>query len=236
MTQDAWSGSDERALAKALNSVKQLQAKKSTKSKTSYADQLAAIRAEQRLKAAKRKEDEEAKAKADRKAVADEKLAIATAQRVKDHAAKKKAYAKAPRLKINGRRGGVQVIPSGVESGRIGKEFPKTENVRSRGFPAGQNRCYRNSVLQCVLHTPEFYHLLGNIHKDCIYETHKCVTCALQLMAKTYWDGQGGREELEDRSWELGEAMKEVFQDAKDREVVNLGQSDPFDLMTNFAR
>lgn len=171
-----------------------------------------------------------------RKAVLDKAAADARAARIKAAAAARITYSEMPLKKVNGKRGGLEVIPGRVLQGRIGRSFPRTRNKLPRGYPAGLNRCYRNSVLQCVFHTPEFYHLLGNIHKDCPYETNECITCSIQYMVKAYWDGSGGAPEQALRSTDLGSAIRRVFTDKKDEDVRWGDQSDPFDLMFNFVR
>ena len=64
-------------------------------------------------------------------------------------------------------RAGSMVVPTGVLKGRISKQWPKTRPVKSntsKGLFNRQNNCYRNALLTCFLHTPKFYHYLGNNH------------------------------------------------------------------------
>lgn len=52
--------------------------------------------------------------------------------------------------------------------------------------------CYRNSLLQAILHSPKLINwLLLNHHADdCVEEdTDNCVACALRELAITYWGG-----------------------------------------------
>lgn len=92
--------------------------------------------------------------------------------------------------KQNGRDRFIQqeVIPQGVVSGRIGKNFPKTQSIKPKGLLNLGVSCYRNAMLQCLLHTPHVYHLLGNIHKDCSRAANRCTTCVVQKVFQTYWN------------------------------------------------
>jgi ubiquitin C-terminal hydrolase len=46
--------------------------------------------------------------------------------------------------------------------------------------------CYRNAVLQCLLHTPEFYRYLDRQDR-CPTPGDNCVFCALRGLAREYW-------------------------------------------------
>ncbi|CZT19088.1 uncharacterized protein RCC_04934 [Ramularia collo-cygni] len=224
-----WRRNDDQALAEARGLVKRLEAQKSA---AKQAEQLALVRGEAKRKEAERKAAENAGAAATN----DAKMAEGNARIARNSEAARRAYAQKPLRKMNGMRNNVRVIPDRVAIGRIGKEFPFTKMQFPRGFPGGQNRCYRNSILQCVFHTPEFYHLMGNIHKDCPYETRECLTCALQYMLTTYWNGTGYPVELVTRSDELFEAIKINFTYKGDLDIINGLQADPFDLITSFVR
>lgn len=191
--------------------------KKAAASQKNTAEQLAQMQKDQKLKEAKLKKEKEAEDLAKNAAIA------------------RNIYAGLPRLKRNGRRDGIPVIPQGVQDGRIAKTFPGTSMLLSRRFPRGLNRCYR-TILHCVMHTPEWYHLMGNIHKDCPYTASKCITCALQHMTMAYWNRNGGQNELNRLSGDLGLAIKHVFTDPFDQDIVNEQQSDPFDLLSKFVR
>lgn len=75
-----------------------------------------------------------------------------------------------------------------VQDGRVSRERPTTFiHDRPKGFVNPSMLCYRNSLLQCLLHTPVFYNALGAIHRQCKKDVNKCVTCALQELAYKYW-------------------------------------------------
>lgn len=93
-------------------------------------------------------------------------------------------------VKQNGKllKTGKQVIPDHVLDGRVRKRFPQTANTHSRGLWNKANFCYRNAMIQAILHTPPFYRYLGRMHRDCESTAKQCVTCALQALAQTYWN------------------------------------------------
>lgn len=127
------------------------------------------------------------------------------------------------------------VIPQGVLEGQIGKTFPLTSYDSPEGIHNPDSiRCFRNALLQCLFHVPEFYHLLGNIHKDCDKQPDQCITCALQRMTQDYWNGNRGTEELNDDSDILHRALKHVL--TFDETIQNDEQSDPYPLLLNFVR
>jgi uncharacterized UBP type Zn finger protein len=94
-----------------------------------------------------------------------------------------------------------------VKDGRIRKGWPfarfggplrnnlrsaesKTKGLRNPGL-----LCYRNSVLQCLLHVPEFFRFLDKADR-CPTPGDGCVFCALRSIALQYWTSaeDGGRE------------------------------------------
>ena len=88
-------------------------------------------------------------------------------------------------------RAGPMVIPTGALKGRISKRWPQTRPVKStasKGLFNRANHCYRNALLQCLLHTPKFYHYLGNIHRHCHEVSQECAVCALQRLVQFYWN------------------------------------------------
>ncbi|KXS99174.1 hypothetical protein AC578_3034 [Pseudocercospora eumusae] len=84
---------------------------------------------------------------------------------------------------------GRPIIPQGVTSGRISRTWPQTLGTkRPLGFHNGSNDCFQNSMLQCLLHTPAVYSLLGQIHHDCAKSLGSCLVCALQKLFQDYWN------------------------------------------------
>jgi ubiquitin C-terminal hydrolase len=85
-----------------------------------------------------------------------------------------------------------------VQDGRIRKGWPFTRsggplryNLRSRvnqtkGLRNPGVLCYRNSVLQCLLHVPEFFRFLDKADR-CPTPGDGCVFCALRSFALRYW-------------------------------------------------
>lgn len=144
----------------------------------------------------------------------------------------------APLIKQNGicLSNNLAVIPQNVRAGRIGKNFPFTKYLEPAGLPNRTGvRCYRSSILQCLFHTPEFYHLLGNMHKACAKNGNECVTCALQRITQGYWNGDRKSTSLDDDFYILDKALKKVINwDSaiqNDRE-----QGDPYDMLLHFVR
>lgn len=78
-----------------------------------------------------------------------------------------------------------------VVSGRIEKKWRSNiKTTTARGLYNKGNFCYRNSVLQCLIHLPEVVHYLDSIHprEKCLpTPTHKCVVCALKALVHAYW-------------------------------------------------
>ncbi|EME86730.1 uncharacterized protein MYCFIDRAFT_206929 [Pseudocercospora fijiensis CIRAD86] len=100
------------------------------------------------------------------------------------------------------------VIPRGVLAGRIGKRFPRTSSNTTKGLSNIKGvSCYRNALLQCLIHTPDVYHLLGNIHKDCNRPARQCTMCVLQKVVQEYWNPHDDAEHSE--SQELLKLMRE---------------------------
>ena len=56
----------------------------------------------------------------------------------------------------------------------------------SRGLQNTQNLCYRNSVLQALLHVPKFVNWLEQDHSSCTIA--RCVACSLRTLCFRYWD------------------------------------------------
>ncbi|KAF7187568.1 Ubiquitin carboxyl-terminal hydrolase 42 [Pseudocercospora fuligena] len=84
---------------------------------------------------------------------------------------------------------GRAIIPQGVTSGRISRTWPQTLGAkRPLGFNNSGNDCFQNSMLQCLLHTPAVYSLLGQIHHDCAKSSDRCLVCALQKLFQDYWN------------------------------------------------
>lgn len=203
----SWEDSDEQELTRAKLLVTQLKAMKAAALKENQDD----------IAAAQRLQDAEIKSAA----------AAAAARKEADDAVNLALL-----KKRNGKRQTRQVIPKGVQDGRIGKNFVERTTPRSKGLKNKSNLCYRNATLQCLLHTPEFGHLLGNVHKDCPKENHECVTCALQALTATYWNGS--QQRIDVYRDELNQAMKTVY--PNDIDIQGERQSDPQEWLAEFIR
>jgi uncharacterized UBP type Zn finger protein len=85
-----------------------------------------------------------------------------------------------------------------VIDGRIRKGWPfqrlrfgglrqrEPDVARSKGLLNPSVLCYRNAVLQCLLHCSEFFLYLGRQDR-CATPGDNCVFCALQGLANEYW-------------------------------------------------
>lgn len=127
-----------------------------------------------------------------------------------------------------------QVIPQNALEGQIGKSFPSTSNQRPKGIRNRGYNCYRNALLQCLLHTPEFYHLLGNVHKSCAKQPDQCVTCALQRFFQDYWNAPRDSDVLDKDNDILDMALKNVV--TEDEAIQQNQQSCPYDLLFTLIR
>jgi ubiquitin C-terminal hydrolase len=66
---------------------------------------------------------------------------------------------------------------------------------KTKGLENPNYLCYRNAVLQCLLHTPEFYRYLDRQDR-CATPGDNCVFCALRGLARQYWsNGEDGRHQ-----------------------------------------
>lgn len=81
-----------------------------------------------------------------------------------------------------------------VIDGRIRKAWPVTApggpiravHSGTKGLRNPGVLCYRNSVLQCLLHIPEFFNYLCNRDR-CSTPGDGCVFCSLRSLALAYW-------------------------------------------------
>lgn len=81
-----------------------------------------------------------------------------------------------------------------VIHGRIRKGWPsvasggllRSVNSRTKGLINPGLQCYRNSVLQCLLHVPEIFRYLESADR-CASPGDGCVFCALRALALQYW-------------------------------------------------
>ena len=81
-----------------------------------------------------------------------------------------------------------------VIEGRIRKTWPcrrfkgfrVPETSKSKGLRNPGLLCYRNAVLQCLLHVPEFVQYLDRQDR-CATPGDNCVFCTLRVLANEYW-------------------------------------------------
>lgn len=78
-----------------------------------------------------------------------------------------------------------------VSRGRISKNWKRRTNKSSspKGLSnTGGYLCYRNSMIQCLLHLPEFADYLDYIHSpwQCLEPFDRCVICALKALMDEY--------------------------------------------------
>ncbi|KXT11187.1 hypothetical protein AC579_834 [Pseudocercospora musae] len=115
------------------------------------------------------------------------------------------------------------VIPRRCLAGRIGKRFPQTRSKSTKGLPNLRGvSCYRNALLQCLIHIPDVYHLLGNIHKDCDRPADQCTMCVLQKVVQYYWNPRGGNKKSQARELDI---LMEEFRQALQTDI-SQGTSD----------
>lgn len=90
-----------------------------------------------------------------------------------------------------------------VADGRIRKNWtqhpfgpPRSALSETKGFQNPNVLCWRNSMLQCLLHVPEFFHYLSRPERCTNPRCHdprakkdlyRCVYCALRELALHYW-------------------------------------------------
>lgn len=88
-----------------------------------------------------------------------------------------------------------------VGSGGSHNSVHKTKALENPGL-----LCYRNAVLQCLLHTPEFLHYLDRQDR-CTTPGDNCVFCALRALAREYWSN-GEDERLHSASYKTRQTAR----------------------------
>lgn len=82
-----------------------------------------------------------------------------------------------------------------------------------------------------MMHTPEFYHLLGSVHQNCFKKSNECVVCSLQSLALAYWNSS--TNQIERSRNDLNEALKFVFPDEED--IQGEYQADPHEWIWKYV-
>ena len=124
---------------------------------------------------------------------------------------------------------------SRVTRGRVAKKWAGCKSnkpFQSRGFKNPGNFCYRNSMLQCLVHLPEFCDYLTKIHMSC-GNYGECVVCALQSLVEAYWStGKAPNDPTEERR-EFNRVLQKTVPKGHrlEDDIVNARQSDPFDFL-----
>jgi hypothetical protein len=103
-----------------------------------------------------------------------------------------------------------------VGSGGSHNSVHKTKGLDNPGL-----LCYRNAVLQCLLHTPEFYRYL--VRQDrCPAPGDNCVFCALRGLAREYWSNGEDERQLRQQSPRVKRRQTESPTDRRYRALDNL--------------
>jgi hypothetical protein len=75
-----------------------------------------------------------------------------------------------------------------VHWGRVKKRWPENlKRHKPRGLPNGSTFCYQNSILQCLLHQPQFYSLLLDVRHREVCDGQRCLWCAMVDLLNAYW-------------------------------------------------
>ncbi|KAL9124780.1 MAG: hypothetical protein Q9217_005923 [Psora testacea] len=77
----------------------------------------------------------------------------------------------------------------GAQTGEISAEWDSrwAGAMNSRGFQNPHVMCYRNSIIQALLHAPKFVNWLQSCHAECPFRSY-CTVCALRHLCLHYWD------------------------------------------------
>lgn len=76
----------------------------------------------------------------------------------------------------------------------------------SIGFENRGVQCYRNSVLQALLHVPKFVNWLIVEHRNC--NVRGCIACRLRVLCQKYWDERKDRSGIQKLLLELQACLK----------------------------
>ncbi|CAK4033864.1 cysteine ase [Lecanosticta acicola] len=113
--------------------------------------------------------------------------------------------------KAAGRAGPRRRQPNRVQYGRITKACEAFfQKSRPKGMTNPGTWCYQISVLQCLLHLPEYCALLQCIHKDCPDAGADCAACEVKEMARDYWSA-GTTESISLVHGKLNNALIQMF-------------------------
>ncbi|KAK4631729.1 hypothetical protein CLAFUR4_02883 [Fulvia fulva] len=107
-------------------------------------------------------------------------------------------------------------------------------NAASKGLYNEGTWCYRNALLQCLLHMPAYCNALAIMHPKCTLGARRCVRCALKNVATRYW----GRSQFPANAFaNPGADLDAALRRAISPEDVRIGedihrpmQSCPFDI------
>ncbi|KAK3704087.1 hypothetical protein LTR37_014062 [Vermiconidia calcicola] len=73
------------------------------------------------------------------------------------------------------------------KANRITKWPRDIKHTEPRGLQNPSIMCYRNALLQCLLHLPAFCGHLRAVHQECPLPVEECAVCALQELEQKYW-------------------------------------------------
>lgn len=110
----------------------------------------------------------------------------------------------------------------------------------------GKNHCYRNAMIQCLLHVPEVIDFLKNTHNECNKPTDDtatnnepapCIACDLRSLAQAYWETPGADTALiETRRDALYASLRKTFprhDEVAYNDVQNDRQLDSHDFLSH---
>ena len=115
--------------------------------------------------------------------------------------------------------------PSSASSDSIGKtriakswSQHKIRSSEPRGLINDGNSCYQNSALQCLLHSPELFDYIKQLHRSeqCPHRKGRCLVCAFRSLYDTYWVRGGNAA-----------AIEKGLNDSKRRFVATLKNCEP---------
>ncbi|KAM3078112.1 hypothetical protein ACMFMG_002588 [Clarireedia jacksonii] len=81
---------------------------------------------------------------------------------------------------------------------KTSSEYKRMPTSAQRGMYNPNVLCYRNSLLQSLLHLPKFVNFLIEQHlpKHCVIEQQKCLACSLRILALKYWSPEFSSREF----------------------------------------
>ena len=101
--------------------------------------------------------------------------------------------------------------PNGAQWPSKGSRLQKSKGLKNPG-----NLCYRNSILQGLMHVPSFYNFLVDDHSTCV-KGSRCTACQLRHLVLGYWTTPAQMPQLDKLILALQNRLRStsVFRDAR---------------------